>query len=102
MQWVEYSSKLKIFQIQGQLAITKKTFCDFIVYTLNDFFVERIKFDKDLWENVMLPKLNWFYDECLLPELVDSRLKRNMAVRVPEHFYASPGATSHWSVTDKD
>jgi YqaJ-like viral recombinase domain len=71
------------YQIQGQLAITEKKFCDFVVYTEKDFFVERIQFDEDLWKNVMLPKLEWFYMECLLPELLDSRILRGMKVRPP-------------------
>lgn len=53
------------YQIQGQLAITEKKFCNLVVYTENDFFVERIQFNQDLWKNVMLPKLEWFYMECL-------------------------------------
>ena len=33
----------------------------------------------------MLPKLDHFWDQCLLPELVDPRLKRSMKVReLPE------------------
>jgi len=72
------------YQVQGQLAITEKQFCEFIVYTDADFFVERITFDKDLWDNVMVPKLEWFYMECLLPELLDSRIQRGMKVRTPE------------------
>jgi len=72
------------YQVQGQLAITEKQFCDFIVYTEKDFFIERFTLDKDLWENVMLPKLTWFYEECLLPELLDSRIQRGMKVRTPE------------------
>lgn len=31
------------FQVQGQLLITGAQFCDFIVFTRNDLFVERIK-----------------------------------------------------------
>lgn len=93
-----------LFQIQGQLGITGKQFCDFVVYTENDFFVERIFPDKKLWEEEMVPKLNWFSTECLIPELADPRIPRNGLLRIPKTMYnpipPSPGATSSWDVTN--
>ena len=58
------------FQIQGQLAITQRKWCDFVVYTNKGVSVERISFDSDLWENKLLPKLTQFYDYCLCPAII--------------------------------
>ena len=48
------------FQVQGQLAITGKKWCDFVVWTLKQpMYVERIYFDENLW-NDMLNNLSNF------------------------------------------
>lgn len=69
------------FQIQGQLHITQKLFCDFIVWTPSDIFVERIFKNNDFWTNKMETFLVKFYHEALLPEIVDPRLCRKMPIR---------------------
>ena len=48
------------FQVQGQLALSHRQWCDFIVYTSSDFFTERIYFDQGLW-NDMFPRLTKFF-----------------------------------------
>ena len=57
-------------QVQGQMAITERKWCDFIVYTEKGITIERIKFDLEFWTNSLLPKLEKFYDNCLCPEIV--------------------------------
>ena len=57
-------------QIQGQLAITERMWCDFVIFTNRGISVERIKFDSDFWQNKLLPKLIAFYDHCLCPAIV--------------------------------
>lgn len=42
------------FQIQGQLLVTGASFCDFVCYTKNSLFVDRILPDPDVMENIML------------------------------------------------
>lgn len=49
------------FQIQGQLAISNKTNCYFVVYTFVDFFIQKIPCDNLFYTNYMLPKLKSFY-----------------------------------------
>ena len=34
----------------------------------------------------MEPKLTRFYMECLLPEIVDSRIRRNMPIKEPTYI----------------
>ena len=64
-------------QIQGQLGISGREWCDFVLWTLNGFSIERIYFDKELWEQC-LDKLKTFYFQCFLPELFSTRVKRGL------------------------
>ena len=59
------------FQCQGVMALTELPWIDFIAFTTKDLQVERIVYDEALWQNVMLPKLNSFYFDHILPHLVD-------------------------------
>jgi len=54
------------YQIQGQMALSKISWCDFVIYTYRNFTVERIKFNEDCW-NDMEPKLTEFYFNYILP-----------------------------------
>ena len=51
------------YQIIGQLALARSKMCYFVVYTHQDFYVEKILFDSDFFELHMFPKLQMFY-EC--------------------------------------
>ena len=57
-------------QVQGQLAITERQFCDFVVYTTKDFSIQRIVFDEHFWVHELLPKLIDFYNDCFAPAIV--------------------------------
>ena len=46
-------------QIQGQMAITKRKWCQFLVYTQKGFYLETIHFDADYWDK-MEANLAWF------------------------------------------
>ena len=56
------------YQIQGQMAICKRKWCDFVIWTPKEMTTERIVFDPIFWQE-MLPKLELFYDRAILPEL---------------------------------
>ena len=57
------------FQIQGQLEITESYFCDFVVYTAKDLFIQRIYRDKIFWKEKVFRKLEEFFFLVYLPEL---------------------------------
>lgn len=57
-------------QVQGQMAITERKWCDFLVYTTKDFAVDTIDFDEDFWKQKLLPALEKFYCSCVAPEIV--------------------------------
>ena len=56
------------YQVQGQLAITRRPWCDFVVWTPKGMLVERIRFDPKFWEDIK-SKLVRFHREAILPEL---------------------------------
>lgn len=80
------------FQIQGQLNITNRKFCDFVAYGENDIFIQRILVDKVMWTDFMLPKLQRFYMQCILPEIIDSRIRRKLKCRDPKYILEAQSA----------
>ena len=63
------------YQIQGQMALTGRHWCDFFVWTLKGHYVERIPFDASFWKE-MSSKLNLFYEHYVVPEFFTERIKR--------------------------
>ena len=51
-------------QIQGQMAITKRDWCHFYVFTHAGFHLETIKFDESYW-NLLETNLSWFYNNYM-------------------------------------
>jgi hypothetical protein len=56
-------------QVQGQMAIGERPWSDFVVYTMKGISIQRIPFNHTFWTDKLFPKLNSFYDNCVLPEL---------------------------------
>ena len=56
-------------QVQGQMAIAIRPWCDFVIYTTLGISVDRIYFDKAYWDT-LLSKLISFYNNCVAPEVV--------------------------------
>ena len=63
-------SNLYYAQVQGQMGVGGRPWCDSVVYTKKGISVERIPFNETYWNNKLLPKLVQFYDNCVLPEIV--------------------------------
>ena len=57
-------------QVQGQMAIGGRTWCNFVIYTEKGISVERISFDELFWETKLLPKLVQYWECCIAPEIV--------------------------------
>ena len=60
------------YQVQCQLYCTRRTWCDFVVRTRKDLYIERIYHDEQWWRT-QLPKLETFFFKSLLPELACPR-----------------------------
>lgn len=54
-------------QVIAQMAITGRKWCDFVVWTESNLNVWRFDFDRDYWENWLLPRLEAFYFDLFLP-----------------------------------
>lgn len=57
------------YQIQGQMKISKKEFCDFVVWTPHGLIIDRVEKDTQFWENNMRELLKNFYLKFLLPRI---------------------------------
>ena len=62
------------YQVQGQLAICSKDYCDFVVWTPNGLYIERIVEDKSFFEEVK-PYLDNYFLGILLPVLLTGRIE---------------------------
>ena len=73
------------YQIQGQLHITCRSWCDFVVWTpsviRNDLFIEQIYYGDFFWSNTIYPQLHWFYMGSMLPQLASPRHVSGQEVR---------------------
>ena len=56
------------YQVQGQLAIFNKPYCDFICWTTIGIFIEQIFKDGNLFDSI-LPSLKAFFLKYILPEI---------------------------------
>ena len=57
------------YQIMGQMKLSKRSHCYFVVYTFEDMFYEKIDLDEEFFMSNMLPKLKEFYDQYYCPYL---------------------------------
>lgn len=53
-------SSLYYDQIQGQLFLSNRKFCFFVVYTFQDLFVQKIYIDREYCIGCLIPKLEHF------------------------------------------
>ncbi len=79
------------YQIQGQLQITCRQWCDFVVWTLSatidNLVVQRIYSDEDVWKNTIYPHLYCFYMGSMPPELASPRHVSCQPVREVAPFW---------------
>ena len=58
-------------QVQGQMAVGCRTWCDFVLYISNVVHIHRLHFDVNFWKNDLITKASSFlYDNCLAPEII--------------------------------
>ncbi|XP_034039296.1 uncharacterized protein LOC117522039 [Thalassophryne amazonica] len=63
------------YQIQAQLHITEKNFCDLVVWRQGSVYMERITPNNDFWTNCV-EESSKFYIHCVLPELLSKWFSR--------------------------
>ena len=69
------------YQVHCQMFVDRRTWCDLVVQTNIDLFIQRIYWDQDFWSK-QFPKLERFYFKALLPELAVPRYHSG-GIRVP-------------------
>ena len=65
-------------QVQGQLAVTKRLWCDLYIYTCNGALESRIVFNQSEYNKSLLPNLNFFFEKYIVPELLHKHLKSSL------------------------
>ena len=55
-------------QIQGQLGVCDKPWCDFVFFTKKGFIVDRIYFDEEIFEGIV-EKASKFFERYIIPAL---------------------------------
>ncbi|CAG9773499.1 unnamed protein product [Ceutorhynchus assimilis] len=68
------------YQIQGQLAIADKQMCYFVVWSPHGMVVEEIFRDLQFWNEKCIPKLKSFYENFVLPELIDPLYPKDLPI----------------------
>lgn len=79
------------YQVQGLMGVTGLPWCDFVVWTNAESVaasthVERIFFDKAMWEGEILPGLLHFFKNAVIAEKLTGRVKRQVPL-YGEHKY---------------
>lgn len=64
------------YQVQAQLGISGRKYCDFVLWTEKSLFVERISFDDYFWQ-VNAQSAKTFFHLVILPELMGKYFTRN-------------------------
>ena len=64
------------YQCQLQIFVTTRRFCDFVVWSPEELYIERITLDETLIEQAV-PNANKFWRLCVLPELLGKWYTRN-------------------------
>lgn len=77
------------YQLQGLLHVSRRQYCIFVMWSIHSHKIVIVMRDDQFWQSNMKFKLHRFYNECLLPEIVDSRLNINMEIRNPEFIKAA-------------
>ncbi|XP_076549399.1 uncharacterized protein LOC117605294 [Osmia lignaria lignaria] len=83
----EMNSKHQYFyRVQGQLHVTQRKYCIFAIWTPKSIHMIHVNRADAFWTNHMEPFLTRFYEECMLPEILDSRHNRHMPIRNPKYI----------------
>ena len=72
------------FQIQGQMAVTERMYCDFFIFLFAGNATVQLDFDENFWLD-MFHHFNWFWRNTIAPEFLTEELKRNLDRLCPEN-----------------
>ncbi|XP_034246246.1 uncharacterized protein LOC117648117 [Thrips palmi] len=89
-------------QVQMQLALSGREWCDLVLIAGTDMEIFRIQRDRHYWNRTLEPTLTNFYYDCLLPEMLDSRTIRGCAPREPQYVIQAQQRNQHNDDSDED
>ena len=72
------------FQIQGQVTVTERMYCDFFIFSFAGNKTVRLDFDENFWLD-MLHHFDWFWRNFIAPEFLTEEWKRNLDRLCPEN-----------------
>ena len=64
-------------QIQGQLAATKRSYCDLFIFSFKGNLAVRVDYNHSYWEK-LLSNLEWFWKKFIAKKLLTKKLKKKM------------------------
>ncbi|XP_078364151.1 uncharacterized protein LOC144648490 [Oculina patagonica] len=64
-------------QVQGQLAITGASWCDFVVYTFKGMSIQRITFDQQFWDNISQSLSGYYFRHFITFALAEFKQQDN-------------------------
>lgn len=59
------------FQIQGQLAVTGASWCDFVIYSSKGMSIERVSFDPQFWNTLNEGLKNYYFNHFIGPAALE-------------------------------
>ncbi|XP_076670751.1 uncharacterized protein LOC143370039 [Andrena cerasifolii] len=77
------------YQVQGQLHVTNRQQALFCLWTPKGMNVITVPRDDSFRATEMEKKLRKFYEDCMLPEIIDSRYNRQQPIREAPYVKAS-------------
>ncbi len=94
------------YQVQGQMAICKRSYCDFVCWTPLGIHIERIQWDPTHWDEVK-PHLDHFFLSVVLPKLMCGDLDnkenadpKQQTSAEPTYCYCQRGESGHMIACD--
>lgn len=52
-----------------------------MTFKKEEVFIEMIQIDKNLWHEKMLTKLTVFYEDCIFPDIIASRVIKGLKIK---------------------
>lgn len=88
------------YQIQMQMAITGRQYCDFVVWSKHSFFIERVYFNEQFWLTESHIAKYFFY-KAVMPELLGKYFTNEKiqiaevttVAEIPDNFTISPSCS---------
>lgn len=57
-------------QVQAQMYVCRRSYCDFVLMTTRGQMCQRIYYDGEDWENCVIPNVGSFYTHCVYPNFI--------------------------------